>query len=128
MRYEVTIQRDYLKVMVIPGDVPGDATELLYAVSDAVFQHGRKPILICGPGCSPLSRQELHVLARYVMDTPLRLGKVAFIHDADREFEASRFIDDLRDGQGLDGLDLSVFSTEDEAGRWLSTQTTINGS
>ena len=121
MRYEVTIERDYLKVMVTatPNDPMGDAKELLYAVSEAVFAHGRKPIVISGPGCGPLSLPDLYVLARHVIDTPLRHGRIAFVYKVDREFEASRFVDELGAGRGLD---LSVFSTQDEAVGWLTAQ------
>ena len=117
MRYEVTIHRDYLKVMVTPSEATGDARELLYAVSEAVFEHGRKPILICGPGCGPLSLPDLYILARHVIDTPLRHGRIAFVYDTDREFQSSRFVDELGPGRGLH---LNVFPTENDAAEWLT--------
>ncbi len=120
MRYEVTIERDYLKVMVTPSDeVPGGARELLYAVTEAVFEHGRKPILVCGPECGPLSLPDLYVLARHVIDTPLRHCKIAFVYQADRELESSPFIEELGAGRGLN---LSVFPTEDDALQWLTAE------
>jgi len=116
MRYQVTICRDYLKVMVTPTGSSGDPKELLYAVSEAVFEHGRKPILICGPGCGPLSLPDIYILARHVIDTPLRHGKIAFVYQTDSAFKSSRFVDELGAGRGLH---LNVFPTEDDATDWL---------
>lgn len=124
MRYEVKIERDYLKVMVTPSDeIAGGAKELLYAVTEAVFKHGRNPILICGPHGGPLSLPDLYALARHVIDTPLRHCKIAFVYQADRELESSRFIDELGAERGLN---LGVFPTEGDAIQWV-TATQTNG-
>lgn len=122
MRYEVTRERDYFKVVVIPSDeVPDGARELLYAVTEVVFKHGRNPILICGPGCGPLSLPDLYALARHVIDTPLRHCKIAFVYQADRELESSRFIDELGAERGLS---LNVFPTEGDAIQWATGKRT----
>ena len=123
MRYEVTIERDYLKVVVSPSDDRrGGARELLYAVTEAVFKHGRKPILICGPGCGPLSLPDLYVLARHVIETPLRHCKIAFVYEADRELESSHFIDELGASRGLS---LGVFPSVENAIQWAGAEGTI---
>jgi hypothetical protein len=117
MQYEVKVEADYLKVEVAPSETPGEAKELLYAVAEAVFKHGRKAILICAIGCAPLSLMDLYAVARHVIDTPLKHAKIAFLYDSDAEFEASRFIDSLGVGRGLD---MAVFSTERDAARWFN--------
>lgn len=117
MRYKVTVEQSYLRVEVSPSENHGEAKELLYAVSEAVFKHGRKPILLCTPGCEPLSLTEIYVLARHVIDTPLRHARIAFIFHADRELESNRFIEELGAGRGLD---LGVFPTVPDAVGWLT--------
>ena len=117
MRYKVTINQAYLKVEVSHSETPGEAKELLYAVSEAVFKHGRKPILLCAQGCGPLTLPDLYVLARHVIDTPLRHVRIGFIFEADRELESSRFIEELGAGRGLD---LGVFPSEADAVGWLT--------
>ena len=116
MRYQVRIEPDYLKVEVSQTETPGEAKELLYAITEAVFKHGRKPILVCAMRCQPLSLVALYSIARHVIDTPLRHGKIAFLYDADRELESSRFIEELGEDRGLD---IAVFRTEAEAVRWF---------
>jgi|SRR6185295_11037429 len=116
MDYQVNSAGNYLKIEADPGDAPGEARELLYAVTEAVFQHGRKPMLICAPGCTPLSLVDLYVIARHVIDTPLRHAKIAFLYDSDAEFEASRFMEGLGAGRGLN---MAVFRTERDAARWF---------
>lgn len=116
MRYQVNIERDYLKVEVSQSETPGEARELLYAITEAVFKHGRKPILICAIGSAPLSLVDLYVIARHVTDTPLRHGRIAFLYEADHEFASSRFIEELGAERGLD---IAVCRTESEAVAWL---------
>ena len=116
MRYLVTIEPDYLKVQAQTNGSPGEARELLYAVAEVVFKHGRRPILICAAGCKPLSLADLYVLTRHVVVTPIRHGRIAFLYDADRSFKSSGFIEELSAGRALD---MAIFSTETEAVRWL---------
>ncbi len=117
MRYKVTINQAYLKVEVSQSETPGKAKELRYAVSEAVFKHGRKPILLCAQGCGPLTLPALYVLARHVIDTPLRHVRIGFIFEADRELESSRFIEELGAGRGLA---LGAFPSEADAVEWLT--------
>ena len=117
MHYKVTVERSHLKVEVFRNETPGEARELLYAVSEAVYKHGRKPILLCAPGAKPLSLPDFYVLARYVIDTPLRHGKIGFVYDADHELASNQFIEELGVRRGLD---LDVFPTETEAIAWLT--------
>jgi len=124
MRYKVTIERAYLKVEVTQSETPGEAKELLYPVSEAVFKHGRRPILLCAEGCGPLPLPDLYVLARHVIDTPLRHGRIGFIFEADRELESSRFIEELGAGRGLD---LGAFPTEADAIGWLTADPGAGG-
>jgi hypothetical protein len=123
MRYEVTVQPDVLNVEVAENhsESPGEARELLYAVTEAVFKHGRKPILICAPEFGPLSLPELYILARHVIDTPLRHCRIAFIYKADHEL--TRFMDDLGAARGLT---LAVFDTVADARQWLTGRTSGN--
>jgi hypothetical protein len=116
MIYQVTVEQGYLKVQVSESESTGQARDLLYAVAEVVFKHGRRPILICAMGCGPLLLMDLYALARHVIDTPLRHARIAFLYDADRDFKASRFIDELGAGRGLD---IGVFRTETEAAQWL---------
>jgi hypothetical protein len=123
MHYKVTVEPSYLKVEVYRNDTPGEAKELLYAVSEAVFKHGRKPILVCAPGAKPLALPDLYVLARYVIDTPLRHGKIGFVYDTDHELASNQFIEELGVRRGLD---LGVFPTETEAIAWLTAPAARN--
>jgi hypothetical protein len=116
MIYQVTVGPDYLKVEASESESAVEAKDLLYSVAEAVFKHGRKPILICSMGCEPLSLVDLYTLARQVIDTPLRHGRIAFLYEADHNFESSRFIDELGAGRGLD---MAVFRTEPDAAEWL---------
>jgi len=116
MQYKVQVEAQYLKVEVTPSETPGEAKELLYAVAGAVFKHGRTAILICAIGCTPLSLVDLYAVARHVIDTPLKHARIAFLYDADAEFEASRFIEELGAGRGLN---LAVFRTEQDAQSWF---------
>jgi hypothetical protein len=116
MQYHVKLEANYLKVEVAPSETPAEARELLYAVAEAVFKHGRKAILMCAIGCAPLSLMDLYAVARHVVDTPLKHAKIAFLYDTDAEFEASRFME----GLGISrGLDMAVFRTERDAARWF---------
>jgi hypothetical protein len=116
MRYQVTVQPDVLTVEVTENysKTAGEARELLDAVTEAVFKHGRKPILICAPGCGALSLPELYILARHVIDTPLRHCRIAFVYTADGEL--TRFMEDLGAARGLT---LATFDTVAEATQWL---------
>lgn len=117
MHYRVTINQAYLKVEVARNETLGEAKELLYAVSEAVFKHGRKPILLCAQGVGPLALPDLYVLARHVIDTPLRHVRIGFLFEADRELESSRFIEELGAGRGLA---LGAFPSEADAVGWLT--------
>ena len=116
MQYKVIVEANYLKVEVSPSETVGEAKELLYAVAEAVFKHGRQAILICAIGCAPLSLMDLYSVARHVIDTPLKHARIAFLYDSNAEFEASRFMEALGAGRGLD---LAVFRTEREAQGWF---------
>src|SRR5262245_40452868 len=119
MRYHVTTEPGYLKVEVSPNETLGEAKELLYAVSDAVFRNGRQPILLCAPGYGPLSLSEVYVLARYVIETPLRHARIGFVSRVDRELESHRFIEELGARRGLD---LAAFPSEADAIDWLTAE------
>ena len=116
MIYQVTIEKGYLKVQVSESESTGEAKDLMYAVAGVVFKHGRMPILICAMGCVPLLLMDIYVLARHVVDTPLRHARIAFLYDADRDFAVSQFVNELGAGRGLD---IGLFRTETDAAEWL---------
>src|SRR6185295_3091973 len=108
MQYHVRVERDYLAVEVSQSETPVEARELLYAITEPVFKHGRKPILISAMGGSPLALVDLYSLAQHVIDTPLRHCKIGFLYQGECELEASHFIEELAEGRGVD---ISVLGT-----------------
>jgi hypothetical protein len=122
MRYQVTVERDYLSIEVGSGEGRQRAVALLNAISVLVLQSTVRPALISAMDKKPLSLTDLYSLARSISRTPLRDHRVAFLYDADESFESSRFIESIAEENGLK---LAVFRTTAEAVAWLARHETV---
>ena len=90
---------------------------MLRAVSEAMFEYGKLPILFCSSGTSHLTLQDVYLLARHIIDTPLRYCRIAFLHDMEPALESTRFIETLAADRGLT---LAAFYSVPDALHWLA--------
>jgi len=117
MRYKVTVESSYLRVEAFDRNATGGSQRLLHAVAEAVFDVGKLPILFCALGAASLTLADVYLLARYVIDTPLRHCRIALLYDVDPALEASRFIDTLAKDRRLE---MAAFHALPDAVRWLA--------